>query len=118
MRRNLPKGYREALGFGLMTYEVPLSRYPKTYNGKPLPYVCLAAQKNYFVLYLMCAYQDSAQGKALKDAFRRAGKKLDMGKSCIRFRALDDLPFDVIAKIVDSTPVDAFIAQYEAARRR
>jgi hypothetical protein len=118
VRRHLPKGYRETLAWGGITYEVPLKRYPDTYNGKPLAYVCLAAQKSYCALYLMGIYQVPAQAAKLKAAFKAAGKKADMGKSCIRFRTPDDLPLETIGELVASTPVDAFIAQYEAMRRR
>ena len=118
VRRHLPQGYRETVGWAGITYEVPLKRYPDTYNGKPLPYVCLAAQKNYCALYLMGIYQVPAQAAKLKAAFKAAGKKADMGKSCIRFRTPDDLPLETIGELIAGTPVDAFIAQYEAGRKR
>jgi hypothetical protein len=118
VRRNLPEGYQESMAFGMIGYGIPLERYPNTYNGQPLSYVALAAQKSYYALYLMGAYQDSAQEKALREAFRAAGKKLDMGKSCVRFRTLDDLPLEAIGRIIASTPPEAHIAHYEAARVR
>jgi hypothetical protein len=117
IRRALPKGYVEAIGFGMISYEIPLKRYPNTYNGKPLPYVCLAAQKSYCSLYMMSVYQDPAQAKRLKAAFDAAGKKLDMGKACIRYKTADDLPLETIGELVTGTSVEAFIAQYEAARK-
>lgn len=116
--RNLPDGYRETMAFGMIGYGIPLERYADTYNKQPLSYAALAAQKNHYALYLMCAYQDPAQEQALRDAFAAAGKKLDMGKSCIRFRALDDLPLDAIGRIIAATPPDAFIARYEAVQAR
>lgn len=116
VKRNLPKGYAETMNWGMISYELPLARYPNTYNGQPLSYVALAAQKSYYALYLMGAYQGSEQGKQLADAFKRAGKKLDMGKACLRFKKLDDLPLDAVARIVASTPPQKFIAQHEAAR--
>jgi hypothetical protein len=116
--RNLPAGYREAMNWGMINYEVPLERYPDTYNGHPLTYVALGAQKNYFSLYLMCAYGDSEQGAWFKSAFSKAGKKLDMGKSCVRFRKLEDLPLDVIGQAVARVPLDRYIAWYEASRRK
>jgi Domain of unknown function (DU1801) len=115
---NLPEGYREAINWGMICYEVPLERYPHTYNGQPLSYVALAAQKNYYALYLMCAYQDSKQEKWLREGFRRAGLKLEMGKSCIRFRKTEDLPLETIGRVVASTLPDEFIHRYEASRRR
>jgi Domain of unknown function (DU1801) len=115
--RNLPRGYRESMNWGMITYEVPLEKYPDTYNGQPLGYAALAAQKNYIALYL-CAYQDSTREAELKEGFREAGKKLDMGKSCIRFRSLEDLPLDVIGRAVASTPPEKFIEEYEQSRQR
>jgi uncharacterized protein YdhG (YjbR/CyaY superfamily) len=117
IRKNLPHGYRETVGFGMITYEIPLERYPKTYNKKPLAYVCLAAQKNFCSLYLMAVYQDPAQAAKLKAAFASEGKKADMGKSCVRFRTAGDLPLDTIGRMVAGTSVDQFIAQYEASRK-
>ena len=115
---NLPEGYRESLNWGMIIYEVPLERYPKTYNGQPLGYLALAAQKNYYALYLNGVYQDPEQEARLREGFKKAGKKLDMGKSCLRFKKLDDLPMNVLAELVAATPPDAFIAQYEAARQK
>jgi hypothetical protein len=116
--KNLPKGYRETVANGMITYCIPLETYPSTYNKQPLAYAALAAQKNYNALYLMTAYGDPAQEQALKDGFKQAGKKLDMGKSCIRFRAADDLPLDVIGRIVASTSPQRYIEIYEKARSR
>ena len=118
IRRNLPEGYGESMNWGMISYGVPLERYPSTYNKQPLCYVGLAAQKNYNALYLMRVYGDKAQEKRLRDAFKKAGKKLDMGKSCVRFKKAEDLPLDTIGEIVASTPVDKWIAVYESSRRR
>jgi uncharacterized protein DUF1801 len=116
--RNLPAGYREAVSWGMLSYEIPLERYPDTYNKQPLAYAGLAAQKNYYALYLLGCYSD-AQGEGwLRREFEQAGKKLDMGKSCIRFRKLDDLPLDVIGRAVASTPPEQMIELYEASRRK
>lgn len=114
--RHLPAGYEESMAFGMIGYGIPLARYPDTYNGQPLSFAAIAAQKNHYALYLVCAYQDPAQEQALREAFAAAGKKLDMGKSCIRFKGLDDLPLEDIGRIIAATPPDAFIARYEAAR--
>lgn len=118
IRGSLPRGYREAMNFGMITYEIPLTRYPKTYNGQPLAYVALAAQKSKHSLYLTCAYMDEARATRLRDAHARAGKKLDMGKSCIRFKSLDDLELDAIASEIASTTPAQFIERYEAERAR
>ncbi len=114
--RNLPRGYRESMGYGYITYGVPLKTYPGTYNGQPLCYAGLAAQKNHYALYLMGAYADPEKGKQLEAEFKKRGKKLDMGKSCLRFKTLDDLPLDVIGDTIASTPVDQMIAYFEKTR--
>ena len=116
---HVPEGYREMMSFGMICWSVPLTRYPDTYNGQPLCYAALAAQKNYYALYLMNVYQDATQRERLEESFRRAGKKIDMGKSCVRFRGLDDLPpLGEIGAIVATTPVDAFVAAARAAHAR
>jgi hypothetical protein len=114
--RHLPDGYTETMAYGMIGYGIPLERYPRTYNGQPLSYAAIAAQKNYYSLYLTCTYM-GGQEQALRDAFARAGKKLDMGKSCVRFKKLDDLPLDDIGRIIASIPPEAYIAHYEAARQ-
>lgn len=118
VRRNLPKGYNETMQSGMISYGLPLSRFPNTYNGQPLGYVALAAQKNYYALYLMGPYMDPQQAKRLESAFERAGKKMDMGKSCLRFKKLDDLPLDAVGEIIASTSPETLIAHHEAAHAR
>ncbi len=113
--RNLPDGYRETASGGMITYCVPLERFPNTYNKQPLGYVALASQKNHIALYMMGAYGDPAEAKRIEEGFARAGKKLDMGKSCIRFRKLDDLPLDVIGESVARMPPEDLIALHDAA---
>ncbi len=115
--RHLPEGYRETMNWGMISYEIPLERYPNTYNKQPLGYVALAAQKNYYSLYLLGVYADSEQEVRLKDEFQQAGKKLDMGKSCVRFRKLDDLALDAIAHTIAATTPEEYIAHYEASRK-
>ena len=88
----------------MISYGIPLERYPDTYNKQPLGYAGLAAQKNFNTLYLLGAYSDPKQRKALEDAFKKSGKKMDMGKSCLHFRKADDLPLDAIGEIIGSTP--------------
>ena len=116
VRTHLPDGYREAMAWGMIGYAIPLERYPDTYNGQPLCFAALAAQKNHFSLYLTCAYNDTRDAQRLKEAFVQAGKKLDMGKSCIRFKSLDDLPLPAIGKLIASVPPEEFIARHERAR--
>jgi len=116
--RHLPKGYEERVNWGMITYELPLERFPDTYNKQPLCYLALAAQKNYNALYMMGVYADKEQSRWLREEFKKEGKKLDIGKSCLRFRALDDLPLDAIGRIIASTPPKKMIALYEASRKR
>lgn len=115
---HLPEGYRESMAYGMIGYSVPLERYPVTYNGQPLSFAALAAQKNYYALYLTCVYGSPQRERELREAFAAAGKKLDMGKSCIRFKSADDLPLDAIGRIIASTPPEALIAQHEAVHGR
>ena len=116
--KNLPAGYEERISFGLISNEVPLSLFATTYNKQPLSYVALAAQKKYNAIYMMRVYGDKVQEKKLRDAFKKAGKRLDMGKSCIRFKTADDLPLDTIGELVASTPAKTWIAIFEASRKR
>ena len=113
---NLPDGYDESMNWGMITWEIPLERYPKTYNKQPLMYAALASQKNYMSLYLMCVYAHEGKHTEFERRFKESGKKLNMGKSCVRFKKVDDLPMDLIAETVASTSVDEYIRSYEAAR--
>ncbi|MFI5311422.1 MAG: DUF1801 domain-containing protein [Gemmatimonadales bacterium] len=117
VRQHLPKGYEELMGFGMIMYSVPLKVLPDTYNGHPLCYVALAAQKNYYTLHLM-AVGSAERTKQLAGEFRKAGKKLDMGKACVRFKCLDDLPLDVIASTVASVPMEKYVAFYRGTRAK
>lgn len=113
----LPEGYEESMQFGMIGYVIPLATYPKTYNGKPLMYAALASQKNYMSLYLMNIYVDQGAERWFTDSYRASGKKLDMGKSCVRFKSLEDLPMELIGKAIAHTLVPEFIAGYEDSRR-
>jgi len=117
IRRNLPAGYHEVMSWGMITYEVPLSRFPDTYNGRPLMYAALASQKNYCTLHMMAVYGSPERLAALKAGFQDAGKKLDMGKACIRFRSLEDLPLDAIGDAIAGVPLDRFVEYFERARK-
>lgn len=115
---NLPDGYVERMSWGMISWEVPLERYPDTYNGQPLVYAGLAAQKNYTALYLNCVYASGERTERMRSAWAAAGRKLDMGKSCLRFKRAEDVADDVLAETIRSIPVDRFIAEYEAGRAR
>jgi hypothetical protein len=113
---NLPPGYRESMQSGMIGYGIPLERYPDTYNGQPLAYAALANQKNHMALYLMSVYGNPAEERWFRERYAATGKKLDMGKACIRFKRLEDLPLDLIGETIARTPVERFIAGYEGAR--
>ncbi len=115
--KNLPEGYEETMYFGMIGYVVPLEVQPDTYNGQPLGYIALASQKNYVSLYLMSVYGHKETQEWFLNAYKASGKKLNMGKSCVRFKKVDDLPLDVIAEVVGLTPMDVFVNAYNDLRR-
>lgn len=118
VRKNLPKGYEEAMNWGAICYQVPLSVLPKTYNGQPLCYAALANQKNFMTLYLMGVYGDKAIEKWFRAQFKASGKKLDMGKSCVHFKKLEDLPLNVIGETIARVPLADYVRRYEASRKK
>jgi len=114
VHKHIPKGYAEFMNWGVINWGIPLEEFSNTYNGQPLCYVALGAQKNYNSLYLMGAY-DGSNGKyttpfpqkLLVDAFKKAGKRLDMGKCCLHFKSLDDLELTAVANVIAmSTPTE------------
>jgi hypothetical protein len=115
IRRNLPKGIVETMNWGMITYEVPLRTYPDTYNGQPLAYAALASQKNHMAVYLMGIYGSEDLRARFEVAYRATGKRMDVGKSCVRFRTLDDLPLDVIGEAVGALTLDEFLAMHDEA---
>jgi len=117
--KNLPKGIEEGICYNMIGYFVPHSIYPTGYHvnpAMPLPFAALASQKNYMSLYLNSLYANDKSRKWFEDEYSKSGKKLDMGKTCIRFKKLDDLPLDLIAKAVAKTSTADFIEQYEYAK--
>ena len=102
--------------YGMIGYYVPHSIYPPGYHcdpKQPLPYVGLASQKNHMAVYLGCVYGEKEAEKWFVEEYKKTGKRLDMGKSCVRFRKLDDLPVELIGKAVKRAPVKKYIADYE-----
>jgi hypothetical protein len=115
---NLPKGFEEGMSCGMIGYHVPHSIYPAGYHcdpEQPLPFAGLASQKNHMAFYLMCVYSEKEYEKWFREAWAKSGKKLDMGKSCIRFKKLEDLPLDVVGAAIKKVPVKKYVAIYEAA---
>ena len=115
---HLPEGYEEVMNWGMITYQVPLDAYPDTYNKQPLMYAALASQKNHMAVYLSGIYSDDDAREHFESAYRATGKRLDVGKSCVRFRTLDDVPLDVIGDAVATHSRDAFVKTYEEGRAR
>ena len=113
---NLPVGYEEVMNWGMITWELPLSTWPDTYNGKPLMFASLASQKNYCALYLLCSYQSEKLRARLLEGYRALGVKPNMGKSCLRFNKLGDLPLRTIGEITAAASVDKFLEDYRASR--
>ena len=119
IKKSLPKGYQETIQYGMITYVVPLKAYPKGYLDKkdsPLPYVSIVSQKSHMAVYLMNLYADKKINEWFTKAYKASGKKMDIGKSCIRFKKLEDLPLDLIGEAIAKTSVDKFIKLYEEGR--
>lgn len=119
---SLPSGFDVHASNGMLNYVVPLSRYPKGYHatkGGPLPFISIASQKNHIALYHMGLYGSPELMQWFEEAYtQHSSIKLDMGKSCIRFKRLDQIPFDLIGELCQKMDVDEYIAQYEAILSR
>ncbi|WCO67011.1 DUF1801 domain-containing protein [Iamia majanohamensis] len=115
---NLPAGIEEQVTHGMLGYVVPLEVFPDTYNGQPLSLLAVASQKNHVAVYLMGVYGDDAERDRFVDAWRATGRKLDMGRSCVRVKSLDDVAFGVLGDAVARVEADDLIAGHEAAHGR
>ena len=116
VNKGLPKGYKEGIQYGMIGWNVPHSLFPQGYHcdpEQPLPFACLANQKNHMSLGIMSTYMDAAEGKRFRDAWLKTGKKLDMGKCCVRFRNVEDVPLEVIGQAIKRVPAKQYIALYE-----
>jgi Domain of unknown function (DU1801) len=122
IKKHLPKGFQECMGYGMMSYVVPHSKYPAGYHCNPkdpLPFLALASQKNFIALYHMGIYSDPSLLRWFQEAHAKAStKKLDMGKSCIRYKKPDDIPFELIGELVSRMTPDDWIAMYEKMLKR
>ena len=115
--KNLDDDYSEGIQYGMIGYFVPHSIYPPGYHcdpKQPLPFAGLASQKNHMAIYLMCVYGNATLDNWLRDEWAKTGKKLDMGKSCIRFKKLADLPLELIGRAIARVPAKKFIADFES----
>ena len=108
---NLPQGYEEVMNWGMITCQVPIKVYPDTYNGQPLMYAALSSQKNHMAVYLMGIYMDTEAQRMFEEEYKASGKRYDVGKSCVRFKKLDDLPLELIGRAIASMEVKDFIAR-------
>ena len=122
VRKNLPKGFKEEMSYGMIGYVVPHSRYPDGYHVDPelpLPFVQLANQKNNIALYHMGVYTDKKLLKWFEREYaKRSELKLDMGKSCIRFRNPEKIPFELIGELMQKITVEEWIKTYEKAWKK
>jgi len=114
--KNLPKGYEEVMNWGMITYQVPLEIYPDTYNKKPLMYAALAAQKNHMSVYLTAIYMSEKASQEFEEAYLATGKRYDVGKSCVRFKDLADLPLELVGESIASLQVSEFVDRVKDAR--
>ena len=113
INENLPDGFEEQMQYGMISWVVPLGRYSETYNGEALSIASLASQKRHMALYLNCEY---ASPTGFRESWEATGKKLDMGKSCVRFRSLDAVALDVVGDTIANVTVEDHIAAYERSR--
>ncbi len=113
--KHLPKGYEEVMQWGMISYVVPLKTFPDTHNKQPLTYAALASQKNYMAVYIMTIY--GKRETAFRDAYKKAGKKLNMGKCCIRFEKLEDLPLPIIGKEIASMSPRQYVTTFYKDRK-
>jgi hypothetical protein len=118
VNESIDPNFEEIIDFGMIAWVVPLEREPDTYNGHPLMYAALASQKRYVSLYLMGIYADSGVAEWFKSEYEATGRKPNMGKSCVRFRKLEDVPEDLIASAVKRYTVDSYLSVASASRRR
>jgi uncharacterized protein YdhG (YjbR/CyaY superfamily) len=114
---NLPEGYAEQMQYGMIGYVVPHSIHPAGYHcdpKQPLPFAGLGSQKSHVALHLMCVYLDEELRRWFEEAYAASGKKLDMGKACLRFKKQEDVALEVLGQLIARVPVDAYIARHQA----
>ena len=113
--KNLPEGLEEVMSWGMISYQVPLAVYPDTYNKKPLLFAALASQKNHMAVYLSAIYMFDNTRKDFEKKYKATSKRFDAGKSCVRFRKLDDLPLSLIGKTIASLEMNDFVTAVKKA---
>jgi len=115
---HLPEGFVERMNWGMISYEVPVETFPDTYNGQPLMYAALASQKNHMAVYLTTVYADGEIDDWFRERYEATGKKLDMGKSCVRFKNLEQLPVELIGDVIGRTTLDEFLERYGESTKK
>lgn len=122
INKNLPKGFKEAMGYGAMGWVVPHELYPAGYHcdpKQPLPFMGVASQKNNISLYSMCLYGDNKELDWFREQWpKHSSRKLDMGKSCIRFKKMDDIPLELIGQLAARVTPERWIEIYESSMKR
>lgn len=118
IKKNIDKRFKEGIQYGMLGWFLPHSEYPEGYHcdpKQPVPFVSVASQKNHIGLYLFCVYTTPGEPERFAKEWKAAGKKLDMGKSCVRVKKLEDIPLPVLAKAIKRNTAKKFVAAYEAS---
>lgn len=118
VNKHLPQGYEETVDWGMLAWVVPLSTLPNTHNGRPLMLAALGAHTKLMTIYLMTVYSDPEVRAEFETAYKKTGKKLDIGGCCVHFKKLDDLPLDVVGNTIARVPVDEYVERYQNSRTK
>ena len=118
VNEHLPQGYEETVDWGMLAWVVPLATLPTTHNGHPLMLAALGAHTKLMTIYLMSVYSDPKIRREFETAYKKTGKKLDMGGSCVHFKTLDDLPLDVVGNTIARVAVDEYVEHYQHSRTK
>ena len=116
--QNIDPAFEEGIQYGMISYYVPFSAYPAGYHCDPtkqVNFASLGSQKNHMAMYLMCVYGNPSQEKLFRDDWAQSGKKLDMGKSCVRFKRLEDVALEAVANVVGRVSMTKYLEHYVAA---
>lgn len=118
VNQHLPPGYEETVDWGMLAWVVPLATLPNTHNGHPLTLAALGAHTKLMTIYLMTVYGDPKIRREFTTAYKKTGKKLDMGGCCVHFKTLDDLPLDVVGNTIARVAVDQYVEHYQNSRTK
>jgi uncharacterized protein DUF1801 len=118
VNEHLPHGYEETVDWGMLAWVVPLATLPKTHNGHPLTLAALGAHTKLMTIYLMSVYSDPDIRSEFETAYKKTGKRLDMGGCCVHFKKLDDLPLDVVGNTIARVGVDEYVERYQSSRTK